>query len=723
MSQKTVGPFLREIPGPARPSRRPSASSRHTGSDGLRVLALLGVAAFHIRPDFVPGGFLGVVIFLTLAGYYTTRSFLRQPSFKLLPYYGRKLMKLWPPLLFMLVLVGVFSALVLPTAFAYYQVSLPSAALGWHNIAEIWRERSYFDRSGFFDPLTHLWALSLEWQYYLAFPLLYMLLVKIVKKLPGQLRPYGRTFSGGVLLVLGLFSAAYMAGAYQAGGDPTPYYYNSFMRAQAFLNGAGICLVTSSRKVGRAGRQSQTRPYSGLSLAFRTTLVWLSFLLILLSYFIWNYQSVFLYKGGFYLYSLLACLYISLGGAKPVPGFAFMEMRPWRYLAERSYSIYLWQYALMVLLDVALRFSRLTFFPRLCIQLILVWALSELTYQLFRRYDTLPFNLKCAFTSLLALLLIYLYLLPLPVEAGPAKLEQEALEDAIRANTAIQESLAAARKSDSPPIQQSSAPGVSDEIGSDNTLPQVPQESIGPTLPAGFKPQVNFQPPSDFLDQSAAWASLANPFGYAESAVQTLADLNLVMIGDSVTALALPSLRTYMPRMYVDAAAARKFPEGLPLIEALDQSGARADLLVVALSSNGWVEETVIDAYVNLAAGRPLLFVNTVVPFVWEPSNNQLLAQAAEKYDNVYVVDWYGAVKGRADYFYEDAFHPLPPAAEIYDSLLLDQVLKALSSGHYRLNPPVDFPAAPPVIYPIIGQSPEASEETSEETANSQPDD
>lgn len=716
MSQKTVGPFLREIPGPARPSRRPSASSRHTGSDGLRVLALLGVAAFHIRPDLVPGGFLGVVIFLTLAGYYTTRSFLRRRSLKLLPYYASKLTKLWPPLLFMLVLVGFFSALALPTAFAYYQVSVPSAALGWHNIAEIWRERSYFDRSGFFDPLTHLWALSLEWQYYLAFPLLYILLVKIVRNLPGQLRLSGRKFSGGILLVLGLFSAAYMAGTYQAGVDPTPYYYNSFMRAQAFLNGAGICLMLPSRKTA-SDRRSQTRTHLGLSLPWRTVLVWLSFLLLLLSFFIWDYQSAFLYKGGFYLYSLLACLYISLGGAKPVPGLAFMEMRPWLYLAERSYPIYLWQYALMVLLDVALRFSRLTFFPRLFIQLILVWALSELTYQLFRRYATLPFNLKSAFTSLLALLLIFLYLLPLPAEAGPPKLEQEMLENAIRTNTAVQESLVAARKLDVPPLQQLSDPGTSNDTGSDSTLSHVNQEAFGPTMPAGILPQVNFQPPSDFLDQSANWISLVNPFGYAESALQTLADLNVVIIGDSVTALALPSLRTYMPRVYVDAAAARKFPEGLPLIEALDQSGARADLLVVALSSNGWVEETVIDEYVKLADGRPLIFVNAVVPCVWEPTNNQKLAQAAEKYDNVYVVDWYGAVKGRVEYFYEDAFHPLPPAGEIYDRLLLDQVLRALASGHYRLNPPVNFPAAPPVIYPIIGKTPEASEETT----NSQP--
>lgn len=698
-------------------------AQRDRGADGLRVLALLGVAAFHIRPDVVPGGFLGVVIFLTLAGFYTTRSFMHMPRLDLGNYYLKKLNKLWPPLLFVLAAVGIFSALAMPVVFAYFQNSLPSAALGWHNIAEVWRNRSYFDRSGFFDPLTHLWAMSLELQYYLFFPLIYLLFEHIRRKLA-----FSRRFTGGCLLALGLGSALYMGLAYQAGRDPTPYYYHSLMRAHAFLNGAGVCLLAGSRPRPGKTRAWQARPFaptgrsrsqisasnycsktsSGLSLAGRTFLVWLSLLGLVGAFFSFDANSALLYRGGFYLYSLLACLYIYLGGVKPVPGLGFLKSRTFSYLAARSYHFYLWQYAVMIMLEVALRFSSAAFGLRLLLQVLLVGALSELTYQIFQAYGKLSARLQTACTATLCLILLVLTLLPQNTQAGPPKLEQTAVEEAIRANASVQASLAAAREKqssehepagslepDSSAEPSSTKAGVEAEAGT---------EIYGPTLPAEVAYRIG-RLPADLLDRDEAWVSEANPFGYSQSALNVLAKLNLAIWGDSVTALAIPSIRTYVPNVYIDAAASRQFPDGLALIEALDQTGAQPDILVVAMSTNSWVEDSVIQSYVTLAGDRPLIFVNTVVPIVWESSNNQNLAAAAATYDNVYAMDWYGAVKGRPDYFYEDAFHPLPEAAEIYDRLLLDKVLEILVTGKYTLNPPVAFPAAPLVVYPIIGET------------------
>ncbi len=339
-------------------NKQNSKRKRHTGSDGLRVFALLAVAAFHIRPDIVPGGFLGVVIFLVLAGFYTTRSFVVRPEINFAGYYKRRISRLWPPLLFLLVMLGLVTSFFLPEVFRFFRSSAPSAALGIHNLAEIMADKSYFARHGSFDPLTHLWALSLEMQFYLLYPLLYALLSKIGDLFPKKIRLYSREFAGYFLLFLAFLSALYMGISYVPGGDPTPYYYNSFMRVHAFFNGAAFCLISAGRQMRlaflrEAGRlrADKRAKGNGLSAGLRTLLVWLCFLLLTASFFLFDANSHILYFGGFYAYSLIACLYIILGGLKPVPGLGFMTSPPFRYLASRSYGIYLWQYALMVVLE------------------------------------------------------------------------------------------------------------------------------------------------------------------------------------------------------------------------------------------------------------------------------------------------------------------------------------------------------------------------------------
>lgn len=673
-----------------RPDTAP-ARRRHSGSDGLRVIAMLGVAAFHIRPDAVPAGFLGVVIFLVLAGYYTTRSFTVRPNLRLGPYYGKKITKLWPPLLFVMVLVGLFSAFLLPEVFGFFRESAPSAALGWHNIAEVFKDRSYFARHGSFDPLVHLWAMSLEMQYYLLFPLLYLLLSKMADNLPRKLRLYGREIAGFILLALSIVATMYQAFSFDPAGDPTPYYYNSFMRSNAFLLGAACCLIAAGRQMRvsfliAAGRMEKEQSFR-MPKWLRAILTWICLVLLIGAFFIFDASSAFLYRGGFWLYSFIATAFILLGGIKPVAGMGFLDTGVFRYLASRSYHIYLWQYSIMVLLEAGLRFSTLSFWPRLAIQIVLVLMMSELSYRIFDRKG-LRQGVKAYFSAVLALILFTLLILPPQVQPDAPSLQGDAVLEAIRENESVQASLAAAEEAEP---EKESKPEESN-MATETTTP----------LPSATE---------DLLEKNLEIATEDNPYGYSKSACEVLDRLNLVIVGDSVMAMAMNGIRAYVPRVYIDAAVSRHFFQGPSIVETLDASGIRGDIIVIALSTNGDIQEGDIDYFAKLADDRPIIFVNTVVPGSWEQPNNNKLAAAAQKYSNVFVADWYSRAKNVPEYFYQDATHPVPLGADVYDQVILETVLQVISEGKYTLNPPIHFPPSPPVTAPTNNAAPDPDSE------------
>lgn len=658
---------------------------------------MLGVAAFHISPETVPAGFLGVVSFLVLAGYYTTRSFTVNPKPDYAAYYGKKIRKLWPPLLFMLVLVGLVAAIWLPEVEEFFRSSAPSAALGWNNLAEIWKDRSYFARHGSYDPLVHLWAMSLEMQYYLIYPLLYWALSRLADNLPPKYRPYGRELAAALLGILGLISALYMGLSYNPATDPTPYYYNSFMRANAFLSGASLCLWASGREMREdyyraSGQPAGSQETLRLSLPLRTLLAWLCLVLSVAAFFIFDANSAFLYRGGFYLYGLLVTAFIWLSGVKPVPGLTFMDGKVFRYLASRSYYIYLWQYAIMVLVETALRFSTLSFWPRLLIQLVLVLALSEISYRLFSK-KTLSEQAEAILSAILILSLFTMLIIPARKEPAAPKLDDEALRQALEENASIQASLAAAENAATNGYSNGSDVSGDDASSVDAGDPVATESTTTATEPSL---------PEDLLLKGPEYISDNNPFGYSPGACRTLDRLNLVIIGDSVLAMAMRGIRTYIPRVYIDAAAARKFADGLPLLESLEADGTKADILVISLANNGHLDEADLEQYIKLAGDRPLIFVNLVVAASWEQPNNNKFAAAAEKYSNVYVADWYSAAKHVPGYFYLDGTHPVPEGATVYDQVVLDTILQVISEDKYTLHPARRFPVSLPPVMPIL---------------------
>lgn len=152
--------------------------------NALRALAFLCVLFYHFRLPGFAGGFAGVDIFLVISGYLMASILDRrisQARVDLSGFFSRRISRLVAPLIFVVAWCMVMGWLLLtPAAFE---------ALGLHSIGALtftsniifWRESGYFDADNGAKMLLHTWSLSLEAQFYLSFPFIYLLAKKVWK--------------------------------------------------------------------------------------------------------------------------------------------------------------------------------------------------------------------------------------------------------------------------------------------------------------------------------------------------------------------------------------------------------------------------------------------------------------------------------------------------------------------------------------------------------------
>ncbi|SMC55673.1 acyltransferase family protein [Polynucleobacter kasalickyi] len=143
--------------------------------DGLRALAVINVIAYHAFPEVFPWGFLGVDIFFVISGFLITSLItndLTQGKFNLSLFYSRRIKRLFPALIIVILACFAFSW------FAFYAKEFAVlgkhifAALGFFLNFVLWQESGYFDTQAMTKPLLHLWSLSVEIQFYVFWPVL-----------------------------------------------------------------------------------------------------------------------------------------------------------------------------------------------------------------------------------------------------------------------------------------------------------------------------------------------------------------------------------------------------------------------------------------------------------------------------------------------------------------------------------------------------------------------
>ncbi|MDO8436823.1 MAG: acyltransferase [Nitrosomonadaceae bacterium] len=143
--------------------------------DGLRAIAVLLVVTYHAFPSLVKGGFIGVDIFFVISGFLISTIIfesLERNSFSFVEFYSRRIRRIFPALLLVLIASYVFGWFAL-YADDYKQLGKHIAwGAGFVSNFVLWNETGYFDNAAETKPLLHLWSLGIEEQFYIIWPLL-----------------------------------------------------------------------------------------------------------------------------------------------------------------------------------------------------------------------------------------------------------------------------------------------------------------------------------------------------------------------------------------------------------------------------------------------------------------------------------------------------------------------------------------------------------------------
>lgn len=308
----------------------------------LRAVAVSAVVVNHVWPGALPGGYLGVDMFFVISGYLITAHLLREVdrtgTIRLRAFWGRRVRRLLPASLLVIVVSAVASLVVLPAAewpMVFRQVT--ASALYVQNWALAADAQDYFASAQSPSPLTHYWSLSLEEQFYLVWPLL-ILGAYVVGRRLGRPRP-------AIAVLLGVVVAASLAfSVRQTATDPGAAYFVTPARMwQLGIGGLLAFLPTLTR--GRHVARSRRRHVVALAgwVAVATSVV--------------TFDEGSPVPGWVTLLPVLGTAAVIWAGdafLRAVPRAARPLLAIGLWLGAISYSLYLWHWPPVVLVPAAL---------------------------------------------------------------------------------------------------------------------------------------------------------------------------------------------------------------------------------------------------------------------------------------------------------------------------------------------------------------------------------
>ena len=145
--------------------------------NALRALAVIAVVLFHYEVRSVPGGFVGVDVFFVISGYLMTAIIMgrfAEGRFSIWDFYYDRAKRIVPGLLGMCFTLLVAGYFVLEPTIYHYLGSTSIAAVLFYSNFQFWEATRYFDPDSYTKWFLHTWSLSVEWQFYLIYPIILM---------------------------------------------------------------------------------------------------------------------------------------------------------------------------------------------------------------------------------------------------------------------------------------------------------------------------------------------------------------------------------------------------------------------------------------------------------------------------------------------------------------------------------------------------------------------
>lgn len=322
----------------------PAQKRMRTDIQAMRAVAVLLVVVYHFWPEGpLTGGYVGVDVFFVISGFLITGHLVRgiqRDSFRLKDFWVRRARRLLPAALVVVAITVAMTPLLLPrTMWSDTFAQAISSSLYAQNVALTLASVDYLAEGSIATPLQHYWSLSVEEQFYVAWPLLLLAAALLHRKLPRLRHAIPATV--GVVVVASFASSVVLTNSF-----PGAAYFIPLTRAWEFGVGAVVYLVGARWAIPHPAR---------------LPMVLLGASAVIASAFILDSSTPF--PGSLALVPVLGSALIITAAYEGGRVGQWMAARPIRYLGNISYSLYLWHWPIAVFFFVTLRTMRVEIPP------------------------------------------------------------------------------------------------------------------------------------------------------------------------------------------------------------------------------------------------------------------------------------------------------------------------------------------------------------------------
>ncbi|MBD1540739.1 acyltransferase [Arthrobacter sp. IA7] len=324
-------------------SRGPTTGTAGQRADiqGLRTLSVGIVIAYHLRPDLLPGGFVGVDVFFVISGFLIVGSLVREISehgrIGMLAFYARRIRRLLPASTAVLLATMVGAVLLMPQhRWQSIALDVVMSAIQIQNWNQAFSSVSYESANALVSPVQHFWSLAVEEQFYIIIPLLLVGAGLVARR---SRIPVRRCCA----YLLGLMVCASLIHSvlFTASNHDVAYFATTTRMWEIGLGGLGALLLPVFRPGVRTG----------------AVLAWLGLAMILSAAILYSTQMEF--PGLVALLPVTGAALVLMSAPAPAGSprqgevsvlhpATYLSVAPMKYLGDISYSLYLWHWPLIV---------------------------------------------------------------------------------------------------------------------------------------------------------------------------------------------------------------------------------------------------------------------------------------------------------------------------------------------------------------------------------------
>lgn len=516
-----------------------------------------------------------------------------------------------------------------------------ASVLGFNNWWQIFNKVSYFEAAGVPSPFTHCWSLAIETQFYLIYPLILLGIYKLVKS-RGEGRAKRGLLFAGVTLLLALISVILMIVLFDPQQDASRVYYGTDTRAFSLLFGALLAILWEYRMVPRR-----------LSASVNMVLGSVSFAVLLVMTIAINGSSNFWYRGGQFFGTILTVLMVYAVSGRKTWLSRFLSNPVLKWIGDRSYSIYLWHYPIILLISKGIKAS----WWITLIEIVLSVVLAELSYRFIET----------------------------PIRHGIIGKYLNILRSRPKSRQEKKRQVQVARRS----LKVMAGTFVL-TVSLILCMVFVPKKNALDTLQ---KRETKAKETGKMTEEQLAKQKANGSESDDTICTVDLTDdeilegLNLLLIGDSIAVDVTDDFYEMFPNSVSDTKIGRITSLGKQVLDSyIDEKKWEGEGVIFASLSNSPINGELEDIREKIGKDMPLFLTTVRIPHeTFEEESNSKIKKFVEENDHTYLIDWYAASEGHDEYFDADDTHLLPAGAKAYAKCIKEAVLAAYKKENIEI--------------------------------------